>query len=63
LHAGDVLLLCTDGIWGLVDDPAIAAILAAHRDPSQACRALIETAEGAGGHDNETAVVALYEPD
>ena len=63
LQAGDVLLLCTDGVWGMVDDPAIAAILGAHRDPAAACRALIEAADEAGGHDNETAVVGLSNPD
>jgi protein phosphatase len=63
LQSGDLLLLCTDGVWGLVDDPAIASILATHRDPSEACRALIEAANEGGGQDNETAVIALYEPD
>jgi len=62
LQGGDLLLLCTDGVWGEVGDPAIAAILAAHRDPAGACRALIEAADEAGGHDNQTAAVALFEP-
>jgi protein phosphatase len=62
LQAGDVLLLCSDGITGMVGDPQIAAILGAHRDPAAACRALIEAADEAGGHDNETAVVALFGP-
>ena len=63
LQAGDTLLLCTDGVWGLVDDVEIASILATHRDPSEACRVLIEAADKAGGQDNETAAIALYEAD
>jgi PPM family protein phosphatase len=62
LQAGDVLLLCSDGVTDMVGDPELAAILGAHRDPAAACRALIEAADEAGGHDNETAVVALFEP-
>jgi protein phosphatase len=62
LQAGDVLLLCSDGVSGMVGAPEIAAILGAHRAPAAACRALIEAADEAGGHDNETAVVALFEP-
>jgi len=62
LRPGDVLILCTDGVSGMIGDRVIAAILAGHRDPSEACRALIEAADEAGGHDNQTAVVALFEP-
>jgi protein phosphatase len=61
LRPGDVLLLCTDGIWGMVDDAAIAAILAAQPDPAAACRALIEAANDAGGPDNASAVVSVYD--
>jgi PPM family protein phosphatase len=48
---GDVLILCTDGLWGLVGDVVIAGI-AARLAPHDACDALIEAALAAGGHDN-----------
>ena len=61
LQVGEVLLLCTDGISGLLGDQAIAAILRAQRDPAAACRSLVQAAEDAGGHDNESAVVAVLD--
>jgi protein phosphatase len=51
------LLLCTDGISGLVDDDRIAAILTSSRDPRDAADRLVAAALDAGGDDNATAVV------
>ena len=48
---GDVLILCTDGLSGMVDDAVIADI-AARLPPHDACDALIEAALTAGGDDN-----------
>lgn len=53
LYAGDVLLLCTDGLHGLVTDQEVLA-RAASEPPGQACRELIETAIERGGFDNIT---------
>jgi serine/threonine protein phosphatase PrpC len=59
IEAGDRLLLCSDGLWGEVDDQTIAGVLASE-DPQQGVRRLVELANQAGGHDNVTvAVVAL----
>jgi protein phosphatase len=55
---GDTVLLCTDGLWKLVGDARITAILGVHPDPAAACAALIDAADAAGGHDN-VAVVAV----
>lgn len=57
LAAGDRLLLCSDGLTGLVDDAGIAALLAEHTDPGDACQALVDAANEAGGHDNITVLV------
>lgn len=51
------LLLCTDGVSGLVDDDAIAAVLAENPDPRDAADGLVAAALRAGGDDNATAVV------
>jgi PPM family protein phosphatase len=51
LEFGDILLLCSDGISGLVPDAKIADI-AGRLPPREACDALIEAALAAGGHDN-----------
>ena len=55
---GDVLLLCSDGLFGCVSDDSIAQALAANADPSAACDLLIRTALQAGAPDNVTCVVA-----
>jgi protein phosphatase len=53
----DRLLVCTDGVNGLVDDTAIQRILAGEPDPALAAQALVAAALDAGGEDNATAVV------
>lgn len=57
LHDLERLLLCTDGISGMVDDAEIERILTEHADPAAAARALVAAALDAGGEDNATAVV------
>lgn len=57
LRDGDQLLLCTDGLSGMVTDQEIGALMRAHKAPEAACRALIEVANSYGGKDNITAVV------
>jgi len=46
-----VLILCSDGLHGLVADGEIADIAARHA-PEEACQHLIGAALRAGGHDN-----------
>lgn len=53
----DRLLVCTDGINGLVDDSTIQSILAREPDPAVAAGSLVAAALDAGGEDNATAVV------
>ena len=60
-QANDVLLLCSDGLHGLVRDDVIRHILASYPAPL-AARALIDAANAAGGHDNITAVVVRSAP-
>jgi PPM family protein phosphatase len=57
LQPGDRVLLCTDGLHGVVDDSSLTAILSAQPDPAEVCGALIEAANQAGGPDNITALV------
>lgn len=53
LHAGDIVLLCSDGLYTHVKNQEIAATLALHGPaPEQACRELVERALDAGGSDN-----------
>jgi PPM family protein phosphatase len=58
LQAGDWLMLCTDGVWGAVDDTSLSTILSEALDPPNAARAAIERALDAGAPDNATVLVA-----
>jgi protein phosphatase len=57
LQPGDRILLSSDGLHGVVDEAALAQILDSHPNPDDACTALIDAANNAGGPDNITAVV------
>jgi serine/threonine protein phosphatase PrpC len=58
LEHGDVVLLCSDGLTGMVPDARIAEILrGAHGDPRRASQALVDAANDAGGADNVTCVL------
>jgi len=59
LRPGDVLLLCSDGLTTMVEDPDILKTVVEHTDdPKAACRALIDLANERGGDDNVTVVLA-----
>ncbi len=51
------LLLCSDGVNGMLDDSAIEAVLTESGDPRDAAERLVSAALEAGGRDNATAVV------
>lgn len=51
------VLLCSDGLWGLVDEPALERALSHSPWPQDACDELIALANLAGGDDNISAVV------
>jgi serine/threonine protein phosphatase PrpC len=60
LQAGDTLLLCTDGLHGLVSDEEMRAA-AGGLAPSEACRSLVEMAKSRGGFDNITVQIVRVE--
>lgn len=61
LCAGDVLLLCSDGLTSVVDDAAISFVLSSYAEPDEACRALLRMAWRNESPDNITVVVARPE--
>jgi serine/threonine protein phosphatase PrpC len=61
LKPGDRLLLCSDGLTGMVDEDDILRILTEKGDPQAASDALVDAANDAGGQDNITAVVVDVE--
>ena len=62
LEPGDTLLLCTDGLHGLVSDVELA-VLASASDLEGACDQMIELAKDRGGHDNITVMMARVTAD
>ncbi len=63
LRKGDRLMMCSDGLSGMVDAAAIQQRLLEIDDPTKCCQNLIEEANAAGGHDNITVIVADFEGD
>jgi protein phosphatase len=57
VEAGDLLLICSDGLSSVVPKPAIEQILKAQKDLDGACDALIHAANDAGGPDNITVAI------
>lgn len=51
------LLLCSDGLWGVVPQAEVARIVNAYPDPRVAAQLLIDGANAAGGPDNISAVL------
>ena len=61
LRKGDTLLVCSDGLSGMVRADEMREVLLNHREPFDACKELVDRANRAGGHDNITVIVAVFE--
>jgi protein phosphatase len=61
LEAGDVMLLCSDGLHGVLDLEQLRIILQSTPDVDNAARTLVDTAIENGARDNVTALVVRYE--
>ncbi|HEY1818272.1 MAG TPA: protein phosphatase 2C domain-containing protein [Kofleriaceae bacterium] len=58
LRRGDRVLLCSDGLHGLVGDPALAVLMSEPHTVAESVMLLVTAARAAGGSDNITAIVA-----
>ncbi len=61
LRRGDTLLLCSDGLSGMVRFDEIREVLRTITEPLEACKALTDRANQAGGHDNITVIVVKFD--
>ena len=60
LEDSDRVLLCSDGLTGMLTDDEINRVLHTEAEPEDVCRQLVARANEAGGRDNITAVVADF---
>jgi len=60
LRADDTLLICSDGLSGMVRAEDIRGVLTELEEPAEACAKLIACANDAGGHDNVTVVLVKF---
>ncbi len=63
LRRDDVLMVCSDGLSGMVRSPDLREVLLRVPDPVEACKELTALANAAGGHDNITVIVVRFSGD
>ena len=63
LEPGDRLLICSDGLSGMVAEPDMARLLGTGEDPQSIAQSLVEAALEGGGEDNVTVVVLVVDED
>jgi serine/threonine protein phosphatase PrpC len=61
VEAGDLIILCTDGLWHMVRDEHIEEIVAQGGDPQKLAQTLIDAAKDAGGDGNASVIVVNVE--
>ncbi len=62
VREGDIYILCSDGLSGMVADEEILSIVSSAPQPDVACRLLVRAANDHGGEDNVTVLVVRIEP-
>jgi len=58
--SGAKLLICSDGLWGVVPESDISRIVIGAKNMLNACNELMEAANAAGGPDNISAILVQY---
>lgn len=61
IRKGDCVLLCSDGLCGLVSSAQMLEVLVSTDDTTEACKKLTDLANAAGGHDNVTVIIARFD--
>ncbi len=62
LEPGDYVLLCCDGLWGVIPEDEIARIIYKAPSVHEAVHGLVDAANDAGGPDNITVILARMGP-
>jgi len=53
----DGLLLCSDGLWGVLSEDKLFQLVSLEQDPLHACQSLVAAANEAGGPDNISVII------
>ena len=61
VQRGDMMLLCSDGLSGMVRFDEIREAMTASNEPVDICKSLTERANQAGGHDNITVIIVSFD--
>jgi len=57
---GGSMLLCSDGLWGLVPEEELRQIIVNAPSPERACQSMVAAANAAGGPDNISAILVRH---
>jgi protein phosphatase len=57
LQQGSQILICSDGLWGVISDNEIEDVIRSSTEPQQACQSLTNLANSAGGPDNISVII------
>ncbi|MBA7479545.1 Serine/threonine phosphatase stp [subsurface metagenome] len=60
LSNNETLIICSDGLWEMVYDELIFAIVKSSKNPEEMCKRLIDAANEKGGADNITVIAANF---
>lgn len=61
LRVSDLIILCTDGLYGVVEPEEIAQVVSRSQDPQAACNLLVDRANENTGPDNISVIVIRVE--
>ena len=61
MQIGDRLLLCSDGLTGMVDEAIIQTVIQSTTSPQEGCRMLVDLANRNGGKDNITLILVYFD--
>jgi PPM family protein phosphatase len=57
INRGCQLLVCSDGLWGVIPEDDLATLLTSSMEPQFVCQALVQAANQAGGPDNISVII------
>jgi serine/threonine protein phosphatase PrpC len=60
---GDYLLLCSDGLWGVLPEHELQQVIEEAESPQSACETLVQAAKDAGATDDVTTILVRFPPE